>query len=210
MRCHPLFLKGNDLAKAFKADIVVDVKSPKGRTQLFVPTQTQLKGDIYPSDLASGSGSPAFVQQIGHIPGHQIQIDTINKVGKIIAKIGLPEHSEKLEVLRRLSKTERYQHARFKDVEKDKTFHLDDMELRTWLFHIARGVERNRFALVSGKLPTADEVLLEGPVMLGDPGGISPKDPDRPFYMADERDIGRLNEVGGMRTESKPRTVSKT
>lgn len=197
------------MAKPFKPDIVVDVKSPKGRTQLFVPTQTQLHGDLYPADLTSGSGSPAFVQQLGYIPGDQIQVDTANKIGKIIAKIGLPENEHKLEVLKRLGNTERYRHARFNTVKKDQVFSLDDMELRTWLFHIARNVERNRFVLVSGKLPSADEVLLEGPVRLGDSGGLTPKDPDRPFYMADERDIGRLGELGGMRSESK-RPASKT
>lgn len=179
---------------ATQVDLVVDFVAPRNRNVRFYPAGRNFRGEVRIQETA-GSTPAALIQVGGVIPGQRMLVDSKRKYVKVIDRMTLKENQMIDRELRRLCRTERYWNFAYEHYEEDVEYNLSDNDWRQWLWWIKRLVDHGRARIVQGKLPVADgpagdnEILKMGRFQFGDSCGLVPIDKDRPFYMADERDI---------------------
>jgi len=178
-------------------DCVIDFVAPRNRNIRFFPAGKNFRGECR-LDQCVGNTPAALLQVGGVIPGQRMLIDSKARYVKVIDRMNLRENQLIDRELRRLTRTEKYWNFEFGHYEDDQEYHLSENDFRTWLWHLKRIVDHGRGKVVQGTFPVEnyDDILKSGRVQLGDPMGLVPIDKDRPFYMADKRDVENKELIG--------------
>ena len=172
------------------ADLVLDVIAPCNREVWFLPLQMTLRSDKRVTEAKGGRSVPAALIQVGGtIPGQQLRVNTKTKVVTLIDKMSLKENAHIDKVLRRLTMTDDYRQSAFGDYAEEKTWTIAEGEWPTFLYWTRRHIDHGRFVMVKGTdkhVPLIDDILKMGEIRLGTASNAPPKNPDMPYFMANE------------------------
>lgn len=184
--------------------LVFDVRCKRNRNPYFVPLGGCLRTEIrleevklkhLPGLLNSVSGSS--------IPGHRIEIDTKNRVGRIIDRMHLPENKEKDKQIRAALRADEMTVGKeFGNYNTEGCLPEEDHKfsdsvpgnLASWLFWCHRMHADGKLELIEGVLPDLDEIRRTGDVYGGPDNGLTPKE---------GKSIGSILEQTGKKTDKK-------
>ena len=184
--------------------LVFNVQCKINRNPYFVPLEGCLRTEIRQSEIRLDKLPGLLNICGGSIPGHRIEIDTKEGVGRVIDRMHLPENAEKDKKIRHaLRSDERSLVKEFgptyetKDclTESEHEFTANGPgSLASWLWWCRRMYDENKLELVEGKVPTLEEIRKIGDVHCGSDWGLTPKP---------GKSIGSILEQTGKRTDKK-------
>lgn len=169
-----------------KADLVLDVRTPKSRNVRFYPAGITLRGEVEYTQCQTRN--PALQYVGGRIPGMRMEVDTKSRTVRIVDRMSLPESKEIDRALRELSNTERYSRFKFGRYEDEQVYNVAERDWPTWLWHIRRLVDHGRLHIVSGQnnLPSPAKIAMMGTVRYGDSVGVDGKNGVKYWEMSEE------------------------
>ena len=143
-------------------ELVIQVRAPKNRAVLFPPTDSNLESDWRADQHLNACQE---VRALGEIPGHELKVSFKDKKALLHHRM----HDATPEFDRALRKAIRSDAngigINFTHYPPDQEFEIVTEDDRaTWLWWIKRNVDRNRFVLKQGSLPSYDEIRRMGNV----------------------------------------------
>ena len=142
----------------FQDTIVVDVHEPMARNVVFRPLHRILEPEI--TSATKKQFHRRFYALGSNIPGDRFTVDFRNHTYKIANRLNLKENKALADSIRGAMAADEISPVKvgaFGD-DEDGTFDSSDDATVTWLWHLRRLADIGHFKLISGKLPTCQEI----------------------------------------------------
>jgi hypothetical protein len=135
--------------------VVIEFGDSRNRQISFAPTAgvyrgTWSKGNLVPDEMTE------LIQKIPDFPGVRAAIDPARRSGMVFDPMALPENKELLgQVQRRIKEVFGADQGPERELVVSD---LDDTDVKTWLYWMRRLADNKQARVVSGVLPTMEEI----------------------------------------------------
>lgn len=141
----------------FEGDVTIEISCPRNRSLVFQPTKTILRGRWRRSELFGNElGSEGMDRLPDPIPGLRITLDGRRKTARIFDPLeGEPELLKRVSDAIYAMESIRHKVTFEKAVERKD---MNETDIKTWLHWMRRALDQNFAFVVSGSLPTEEQI----------------------------------------------------
>lgn len=160
------------MAKAL-GTVVLDVRCRRNRNPFFWPLQKTLQTELRASEISSDK-VPGLINQVGGVlPGERMEVDFQNRTCRVYHLLETPEYKDLKRRAAALLRTEQGGFQQGTHFGEEYTVPFREEDVATWLYWIRRLVDSQKLHIVSGHLPSLEEIRAYGDVCLGDDNGLT-------------------------------------
>lgn len=152
---------------AYQEKLVLDVREPNNRNVLFRPLHRIMETEVQQSRAPRSLGNKLAAIG-GVLPGERLTVNFQTLTYSITHKLNLKENAEMRAKIKALMAADPINPETIGSFGNEQEGSLDGSadNIATWLFHIRKLVDLKHFELVSGKLPSLEEIHKMGRVQL--------------------------------------------
>ena len=142
---------------AFQEKVVFDVREPNNRNVLFRPLHRIMETEIQQAKAPRSLGNKLAAIG-GVLPGERLTVDFRTNSYSIMHKLNLKENADMRAKIKALMAADPVNPETVGSFGNDQEGEFGTEVVATWLFHLRKLVDLGHFELISGKLPTVEEI----------------------------------------------------
>jgi hypothetical protein len=152
-------------AIVWPSEFVVEIATRLNQNVFFHPVGETLRGRWLTANVSPMSLNSEILK-VGDLPGVRIRVDAPRRKADIFDPMGLPEKRDALEGFQKRCRAELSSMFNEGPLPAKTYQNMSDTDLKTWIYWIRRLVNVNHVEIISGSVPTLEEIeALPGKTM---------------------------------------------